>query len=60
MQVASTLDYCDMATITAIKRFIVQATGGKMIIFSNFDLVKNHQIVKNSTNTKASEKEEHI
>ncbi len=60
MEVANTLDYCDMATITVIKRFIVQGPGGKMVIFSNFYLVKNHQIVKNSTNTKASEKEEHI
>ncbi len=51
------LQYCNYY---CHKSFIVQAPGGKMIIFCNFDLVKNQQIVKNSTNTKASEKEEHI
>jgi hypothetical protein len=31
MQVANTLAYCDTATITAVKSFIVQASGEKKV-----------------------------
>ncbi len=51
----NTLAYYDTATITAVKRFIVQAPGSIMgrRYVCDFYLVKHHKIAYNLTTTKA-------